>query len=106
MKNTLAKVLTIAPAVLIILGLAIAALSIFFSRASAEEVPSRAALRIMDHIKSNQEIIDQTRDAHMQFMAAKDANIFDVGQLKALCYDYDWSSQSIKKIPSCEPLFQ
>lgn len=105
MRKHLIYLLDISPAIAIVSFICIVIVA-YLGRASAAETPSRAALRIVDQIKANQEVIDQTREAHMQFMAAKDANIFSVGQLSSLCYSFDWTNMAPTKIEDCTPDFQ
>ena len=59
MKNTLAKVLTIAPVVLIIVGIVIASLSFVFNSAEAKYQPSPATVEMSKDIKTAQEFVKE-----------------------------------------------
>lgn len=105
MKSYLKLFLNCSPALGIVAAVCLIIIA-FLGRVSAADTPSPGAIRIMKQIQANQDVIDQTREAHMQFMAAKDANIFDIGQLHSLCYDFDWTKMAPTKIPDCTPDFQ
>ena len=77
--------------------------SALLSKAMAEEAPSKSVLRAQNLIIENQEIITETRDAHMQFMTAKDDNEYQVRRLREECYEFDWDTMKAKKIEGCTP---
>jgi hypothetical protein len=97
-----AKLLTILPFLLLAIGVPMILFGLL-TQAEAESAPNRIVLRIQQSIKENQEIITETRDAHIQFMTAKEDNNYQVRKLKELCYDLDWSSLAIAKVDNCTP---
>lgn len=102
MKNLYVRFLNCAPVIAISLSIVIFA-SFALSKVKAEEAPSRSVLRAQNLIIENQEIITETREAHIQFMTAKDDNEYQVRRLREQCYEFDWVGMKVNKIEGCTP---
>jgi len=93
------KIMTVAPFVLG--AMAVVFLIIGFSQAEAQDAPSKTVQRIQKTISENQKIITKTRDDHIQFMTAKGDNDYQVRKLRELCYELNWTDNSVTKIEDC-----
>ena len=102
MKPKLSLLLNISIPFLIIVGLCLVLVGTL-GHADAESAPNKTVLRIVQNVEANQEIITETRDAHIQFMTAKDDNNYQIRKLKELCYDLDWSTLALTKVEGCSP---
>lgn len=87
---------------LFVIALCFAAVS-FFGQAKAEEPKPRMITRSEKLIAENQEVITKTREAHIEFMTAKDDNEFQIRKLREQCYEFDWKTMTASEIEGCDP---
>lgn len=79
--------------------LIVCAVAFLGSRAKADG-PSKEDYQRLATIKQNQKVLQKTRDAHEQFVQAKQSNEELVRDLNADGWNIDWSSLSLVPFPS------